>query len=323
MLQIEDNFKNQNLKKSGSFAEIQKLKSMVSHLEKKNNLIIKKLENESPEKMFPNSPKFQSQINTSEYYDQGRTSLIDQSRHIRMPLSPTSALNNTINRSPEPRVDARKELDTLKNELSNIKFTNTTLTNENLRLKKDLEVVQLKHDETRAQLDTFKNEHIRLMEDYKKLKKAFEIEKKNVRDLEKLNTEFEKALKNKDNEIGNLRAQSGKKTVDMKNQIERVITDFTHIMDTKYKKIDALLEKKEHELDGFRDVLTEKLRGLERTITDTQEDYDTNKDYSSHPEGTLNTVENTGPDDERSNRNNLQIFLEAREEELVPDSRVM
>ena len=80
--------------------------------------------------------------------------------------------------------------------------------------------------------------------------------------------QLEHELEIKDSEIDHFRTNSDKKTFDMRNQIERVISEFTAIIDSKYNRIDNLLERKESELDNLRGLLKDKLKDFEKSITE-------------------------------------------------------
>lgn len=75
----------------------------------------------------------------------------------------------------------------------------------------------------------------------------------------------------------------------MKREVERVISEFTEIIDSKYQIIDNLIERKETELDKLRGLLKEKLKDFEKSMTeigDTSQDISIVKPYDQapHPE---------------------------------------
>lgn len=136
--------KSKHYASKDDFSEIQKLKSMVNHLEKKNNLIMKKLEVDTPEqkKMVSSSPNFFSPKD-KEIYEFQRT--LENSR-MKMPITPGSgnAPKTFFPKSPgypsDTKIDARREIENLSTQLSESKLVINQLQTENFKLKKDLEV---------------------------------------------------------------------------------------------------------------------------------------------------------------------------------------
>lgn len=279
-------------RKSESNQELEKLKSMISKLEQKNDQMMKKLDSEPKQKLTPVKATSSKAITPSSRLLEGSYSKPVQpqgrkfteytnklaekppKQHI-LGASPSNYTRSpSYNKSPRKATAPQLSSSPHQREIEKLNTQISTLTEDNKKLKEEMKLLSgslvnkngiiknyaSKVADLTSQLEGMRKENERLMMSNQKLRSMNEAEKVAL-------TRVNERLRAREIELGQLKGGRSNQE-DIKKQIQKIIHEFSSMLESKHGKTNAAAFNKGNEIEDLKSLLTNKLKSLEKNLTE-------------------------------------------------------